>query len=622
MPESTAYEQLIGQALDEYVIESLLDSGGNAAVFLARNVTLQTKVALKVLGLPGFSSAKMDLDSALNEARAQAKINHQAIVRIYQPGIASLDFEGEAARVLYIPMEYAEKGNCKDHPPFVEHELIKHDITAIENLLDGLRRIHGEGLVHNDIKPANILLFEDDSNGDQRTVLRITDFGIAKDPSMLGLQHGDIGGLTPEYMAPEQLNMQFSPKNDVYSMGATLFYLLTGMNPIAEPQDPNDLMAWQHEHLNQPRPNAWDENSKCPPRLALLIMRMMATKAEDRPGLVECLSDLRKINDFFDKKVFGFALPLELERKLESNEFPLRYTPNFREIFKPAVHESCRTKPYLISIKMSHPVFSQYKRLIRYLIHKLSDCFSMYETYGTYDVQVLLWSDLWPDEERLQKFKHELELEFAGSSVRMGEAIRVLHIHDRKQAHLTSADPVGALAVQMGVELPHVDPQSYVCDAFPKDVPEHSVRAFTYVDAVQQPITDFVRKAILDRVREKMFELADQELSTSEERMLTTSESPTLSLTDVRSVTRGRTVTKPKQVPEPLPIRHRFPRITMLELSTKLDPTVVLVNFVARQFKDVHAIATAIMELGEYAVKTATYLETQRIIIQSDKILF
>lgn len=620
MPEPTAYEQLIDQALDEYVIESLLDSGGNAAVFLARNITLHTKVALKVLGIPGLSSAKIDLDGALNEARAQAKINHQAIVRIYQPGIATLEFEDEPVRVLYIPMEYAEKGNCRDHPPFVDRELTKHDIIAIENLLDGLRRIHAEGLVHNDIKPANILLFEDDSNGDTRTVLRITDFGIAKDPTMLGLQRGDQGGLTPEYMAPEQLDMQFSAKNDIYSMGATLFYLVTGVNPIAEPPEPNDLLAWQQEHLNQPRPNAWDENSKCHPRLALLIMRMMAVKAEERPGLVECLSDLRKINDFFDKKVFGFELPPELARKLEHNEFPLRYTPEFRKIFKPAVHESCQTKPYLISIKMSHPVFSQYQRLIRYLTHKLSDCFSMYETYGTYDVQVLLWSDLWPDKERLQKFQHDLEQEFAGSSVRIGEAIRVVHFHDRKNSHLMNADPVGALAIQSGVDLPHIDPELYICDSFPRDVPEHSVRAFTYVDAVQQPITDFVRKAIIDRVREKMFELANQELSTSEERILRGSESPTLSLSDVRA-TRARTLAKPKPPTEPTPIRHRFPRITMLELSTKLDPTVVLVNFVARQYKDVHAIATAIMELGEYAVKTATYLETQRIIIQSDKIL-
>jgi serine/threonine protein kinase len=619
MEESNTYDHLIGQALDEYVIESLIDRGGHAAVFLARNITLQTKVALKVLGMPGFLSAQVNLDSALSEARHQAKINHQAIVRIYQPGIASLDFEGETVRVLYIPMEYAEKGNCKENPPFVRRELTKHDISSIHNLIDGLRMVHERGLVHNDIKPANILRFDDYSNGATRTVLRITDFGIARDPSLIGLQQGEPGGLTPEYMSPEQLTFQVSSRNDVYSMGATLYYLLTGIDPIPAPENVEDLLAWQNQHLTLPRPNAWLANAGCPPRLALLIMRMMTVAPENRPELIECLEALRDINDFFDKKVFGFSLPPELEEQLERDVFPLRYTPNFRKIYKPAVHELCHTKPYVISIQMAHPVFSQYKRLIRHLIRKFSDCFSLYETYGTYDIQVFLWSD----DERVLHFKKELELEFAGSSVRMGPATNVLHIHDKMQDYPEGANPVGALAIQLGIDMPDLDPRTYVCDSFPEGIPEHAVRAFTFVDAIQQPTTEFTRTAIVDRVRQRMMQLTQEILSAADARVLSTSESTTLSFSQVRAAPPGgRSSSDTSDRAMDSPIRHRFPRMTMVELSTQFNPTVVLVNFVARQYKDVHAVATAIMDLGEYAVKTATYLETGRIIIQSDKVLF
>jgi serine/threonine protein kinase len=592
LQQTTSYTELVGALIDNYVVDKVLGTGGQAVVFLAHGKGLHTNYALKVFGLMDSDAA--GLTNGLSEARNQSRIEHESIVKVYEPGIADVDFQGSSRSILYIPMQYAPLGSCEETPPFRDKELTIRNIESLIGLLDGLNSIHKHGIIHRDIKPANILRFEERHWGEDATVLRITDFGIAKVLFAIGAGEQVKSGMTLPYMSPEQPDRDYSEKGDVYSMGATLFYMVTGEQPIPEPHDSWDVLAWQDAHRNPNRPNAMDHNPYCPPRVALLIMEMMSVDPVERPSLDQCIEVLRSHINHMSQKTLEFAVPDDLRSQLASDASQIRYSPTFRGVFEPAVHLMCGTKLYVIRIQMTYPVFSLYQRLIEYMIHKFSDCFCMYETYGTYDIHIFLWSD----PERTKTLKKDLKQAYPGSDVEVYAATNINHIHVDEVHRRGSRTIVGALAVQERIRLSNVEASSYLCGEYPEKVPRHSIRAFTYVDAVLRRSLDpgLIRVAIVESARKRMLEIIDR----------------------VEEV--GQTVDG--QINLSI-LRQRFPRITIIELeSDRTDQPVMVVNFVAIDFKYLHEVAAAIVEIGETAVKTSTFIETGRIVIQSDKILF
>ena len=582
-----AFKELEDTVVDFYIIEEVLGIGGQAIVFKARSKTLRDNVfALKVFGLTGEPD-KSTLERGLDEAKIQSKIIHPAIVRVYEPGLANVEFQGNECEILYVPMDYSSIGSCEDHPPFANNPLAIENIRSLIELLEGLEKIHESQTYHRHIKPANILQFA------QMSPLRITDFGIAKE--IFSLNSTATTALTPAYMAPEQLNQDDSEYMDVYSMGATFYHLLTGIEPLSEPDDINDVIAWQNIHKTQLRPNPTDLNPYCPPRLALLVMRMMAINKEERPTIRECIEELDELIASINYKSLRFPLPSELEDLFETDSYRICYTPKFNKIFSPAIHILCGTKFYVIRIHLGHPIFSQYKRLFDLLVQWYSDCFSMYETYGPHDIHIFLWSD----EARIGSLGIELEREFVDSEISVYEASSqgVMHIHERDQLR-GNITIVGALAVQEGIEMPGVDPNFYLLSRpFPSDEPIHGIRAFTYVNAVPKGgMTDphTLRSAVIQNVRdamEKLYELNDDDHEYTGAKM-------------------GK-------------IRKRFPRLSIIILdSHETSHPVAVINYVASKYKYIHEVATEIIERGAKAVKTSTFLETGRAIIQSDKILF
>jgi serine/threonine protein kinase len=573
------YEGLIGNALDAYVIDGVLGVGGQAVVFLCHGKDLKNlKYAVKVFGLNGADHKA--LEKGLAEAKIQSRVEHPAVVKVFQPGIAELELHGEVLSVLFIPMELSTKGNCEDSVPFKDRQLEPTDLSALIQLFEGLKEIHTM-MLHRDIKPANILHFSG------TVPLKITDFGIATERIAIGGTQGD-SGLTPSYMAPEQLNQDDTPFMDIYSMGATLYYMLTGQDPIPEPDDRNDLYAWQKVHNDHIRPNPMDLNPHCSPGLALLVRRMMSVEKNERPTIEECIIELKELIRIFESKILKFDLPSEIESQFSLSKYQLRYTPKFNRIFAPAIHILCGTKLFVIRMQMGHPIFSQYKRLINLVVEWYSDCFSMYETYGPYDIHLFIWSD----DERIQLLFNELVDNFIDSQIKLySAASNVIHLHDEEN-HRGPRTIVGALAVQEQLELKEINSQHYLLpNSYPTDTPEKSIRAFIYVNAVPKGGSinfSIVRAAIIQNVREvldNLIEIYDKHEGLS---------------------------------------RRRFPRLTMitLENTKEIDEPVVLINFVASEYKHIHQIATEIIERGGNAVKTSTFLETGRILIQSDKILF
>lgn len=596
MRDITLYEELIGEAIDNYIIDGFIGLGGQAVVFLAHGRGLPNiKYALKIFGLLGHATAH--LDDGLKDAQNQSLVDHPSVVKVYEPGIADIIFGGLDYRILYIPMQYAPLGNCDDDPPYKDKELTIDDIKTLIGLLDGLNTIHEAGIIHRDIKPANILRFEERQTARHVTVLRITDFGIAKVLSAIGGVHEAASGVTPAYMSPEQLDHQHSVKGDIYSMGATLFYMITGQNPIPDPDERDNVFAWQAAHRETPRPNAIDYNPRCPARLALLIMQMMSVNVDQRPSLDECIAIMGNYIETLEAKLLGFRLPEKLKDQIAVNKYQIRYIPEFAGIFDPAVHILCGTKLYAIRIQMSRPIFKQYKLLIEHMVKKFSDCFCMYETYGTYDIHIFLWSD----SERIAELESDLDLQYAESIIEVSSVKQIDHLHaNNTNATDSSINVVGALAVQEKIKLQGVEPDLYLCGDYPERIPEHSVRAFIYVEAVRTNSPDFqwLRVAIVERVHRKMREMVRMK-------------------DEVKQIQAG--------MPPVTIFRNRFPRLSVIELEPdpqKPQKPVMIVNYVARDYKFLHEIATAIIELGDTAVKTSTFLETGRIIIQSDKILF
>ena len=198
---------LIGQTLGQYRIVEPLGQGDMAAVFKAYQPSLDRHVAIKVLPAqhaltPGFS------ERFLRKARAVAQLNHPNILPI-------LDF-GQAGDLSYIVMKLVSGGTLRDRL----RDAIELDETAhlIEQIAAALDHAHGRGILHRDVKPANVLLDEGDW-------VQLADFGLAK---MLAsddkLTASGAGVGTPAYTAPEQAQgVSVDHRADVYSLGVILY---------------------------------------------------------------------------------------------------------------------------------------------------------------------------------------------------------------------------------------------------------------------------------------------------------------------------------------------------------------------------------------------------------------
>ncbi len=219
-------EQLIGRTLaDRYRVESEIARGGMASVYRARDLRLDREVAVKVLAAryaddPDFTNRFLD------EARAAASLSHPSLVHVYDSGS-----DGDAH---YIVMELLDRHRTLRDRLAAEGPLSPDEVLRIgRELLAGLRVVHEHGLVHCDVKPANVMLGPGPA--------KLIDFGIATQPHDGTDADTSIGSL--HFMSPEQLHGQaLTPASDVFSLGAVLYDALTGRPPY--PGDtPEDVSA-------------------------------------------------------------------------------------------------------------------------------------------------------------------------------------------------------------------------------------------------------------------------------------------------------------------------------------------------------------------------------------------
>jgi len=218
-PSIPTVDARVGQALGPYVVERVLARGGMGVVYLAADLALSRKVALKLM----LKDALADKDASARfqrEARATASLIHPNIAAVYMVGVAE---DGSP----YLSMEYVDGGSLL--------EVIRKRIPVtysqaadwMAQAAEGLRAAHKQGIIHRDIKPGNMMV---SSSG----ALKLVDFGLAKvmfDDNYRTVEGTVLG--TPKYMSPEQgQGRQLDFKSDIYSLGATFYHILTGRPPF------------------------------------------------------------------------------------------------------------------------------------------------------------------------------------------------------------------------------------------------------------------------------------------------------------------------------------------------------------------------------------------------------
>jgi len=268
---------LVGRVVGEYRVAALIGTGGMSEVYEAVHPLMARPVALKVLRphlRKNFEAARRFVD----EARAVSRIRHRGVIDIFSCGTL------EGGRP-YLVMEHLS-GHTLAHELKLRGRLLPFEAVGLTlELLDALEATHRAGLVHRDVKPANVFLAHD---GRGRRHVKLLDFGIAK-PVAPGheisaqTQAGHVIG-TPEYMAPEQARGEpVSAQTDLYALGCVLFELLTGHPPFPA----GCAVEVMRHHVCAPVPRV----RHVPVEIDALVTWMLAKSPQNRPPSAAGLSE-------------------------------------------------------------------------------------------------------------------------------------------------------------------------------------------------------------------------------------------------------------------------------------------------------------------------------------------
>jgi serine/threonine protein kinase len=256
---------LVRQAFTgQYDVEREIGRGGNARIFLATDPTGR-KVALKILHPELLISVAAD--RFLREIRLASQLNH--------PNIARLLDSGEKDWLVYYVMSYVEGATLRERLDTASPLSVAETLRFACDVLDALDHAHGHGIVHRDVKPANVVLSSEGAV--------LLDFGIARAVAASGndqLTRSGIAVGTSSYMSPEQITAatDIDHRCDLYSLGSVLYECLAGQAPFVHR---NEAVVLQL-HLTQPAPDVRTIRPETPAHVAAVIAKALAKDPADR----------------------------------------------------------------------------------------------------------------------------------------------------------------------------------------------------------------------------------------------------------------------------------------------------------------------------------------------------
>jgi len=273
--------QLLGQKLDHFLIESLVGSGGMGAVFRGRDLKLDREVAIKVVPIADRDDEAMRRFRV--EAQSAAKLDHPNIARVY--------YVGETQHWSYIVFEFVEGTNLRELV-FKKGVLPIDDAVCLtRQVAEALQHAYERKVVHRDIKPSNILVT-------QAGQAKLVDMGLARttelDTSTNDLTASGVTLGTFDYISPEQAHdpRKADVRSDIYSLGCTLYFLLTGQAPFPEGTALQKLLMHGTKMPEDPRMFRSDISDS----MIAILRKMMAKKPSDRyREPADLIHDLRSL---------------------------------------------------------------------------------------------------------------------------------------------------------------------------------------------------------------------------------------------------------------------------------------------------------------------------------------
>ncbi len=220
---------MVGRYISNYLIDEIIDEGGMSTVYLGIHKELKRKAAVKMLN-PVLSKNPQYKKRFLNEARLLSRLNHQNIITLY-------DYI-ENDQGIFLITEYINGQTLDEYVDLVSGPMPETKaVKIITQILDAIGYMHSKNMIHRDIKPSNIMIMPDNT-------IKLIDFGIAKhlqaNQALITQDGAKLG--TAIFMSPQQVKGKIlDRRTDIYSIGATLFYLLTGQYPYDKSMSDFDI---------------------------------------------------------------------------------------------------------------------------------------------------------------------------------------------------------------------------------------------------------------------------------------------------------------------------------------------------------------------------------------------
>ncbi|MFI8632278.1 Stk1 family PASTA domain-containing Ser/Thr kinase [Microbacterium sp. NPDC077663] len=270
-------DPLIGRLVDSrYRVRGRIARGGMATVYVATDLRLERRVALKVMH-GHLSDDTVFQNRFIQEARSAARLADPHVVNVFD--------QGQDGEMAYLVMEYLPGITLRELLREQKRLTLPQTITIMDAILSGLSAAHRAGIVHRDVKPENVLLAEDGR-------IKIGDFGLARATSA-NTATGQMLLGTIAYLAPELVTRGTADaRSDIYALGIMLYEMLAGEQPYKGEQPMQ--IAYQHATHSVPRPSV--KNPGIPEQLDELVLWATERSPEDRPSDArEMLERLREI---------------------------------------------------------------------------------------------------------------------------------------------------------------------------------------------------------------------------------------------------------------------------------------------------------------------------------------